>query len=87
MFTQLELARNNKQVKFAGPDSTIKTADQIQKLLALVKSLQGADVYAVMQGMQVVDGNRTWVSKWSIAVRLPGFCRSSHADLAFVVLL
>ena len=50
------------------------------------RSLKSRGVYELLKGLQLVAGSRTWVSRWAIATRLPGYVKSDNDDMRWVSL-
>ncbi len=59
-----------KKVRMSSEETRIRSTDQIQKLLSLLEKSSKSGVRAMMQSCQVVGGERSWISKWTIVSRV-----------------
>lgn len=78
----LKLLQSN--IHSSTEETKLKSPDQIQKLLSLYEKASKANMLAQLQGVQVIDGARTWVSRWAIVTRVSGMLRSSE-EFRFVM--
>ena len=70
-------------IEFQGSaDTTVSSADQIGKLLRLIETSMRTGTYELLKGCQVVRGQRSFISKWSIITRMTGWCKSDQ-EFAF----
>ena len=68
----------NDGIKAASDESKLKTPDQVQKLITYYEKASRAGVLNSLTAVQVIQGTRTWISKWAIVTRvLLGYCQSN----------
>lgn len=60
-----------KKITASSTETKIRSVDPIQKLLSLLEKSTRAGVRQRMQSCQIVDGERTFMSKWAIICRAP----------------
>ena len=59
----------------------MKTSDYVQKLLKMHEKASEANLLDALQASQIVDGVRTWVSKWFVVTRVPLVRASVHGSV------
>ena len=65
-------AFKERNINYASADSRVVNADQVSKLLRLLRRADEANVIPELQQMQYVNGQVTWCGRWSLATRLLG---------------
>ena len=71
-------AFKERNINYASADSRVVNADQVSKLLRLLRHADEANVIPELQQMPYVNGQVTWCGRWSLATRLLGYADDSR---------